>query len=217
MSDPYRSSLWKVFREELIELDGAACIKCGRKQADGALLQVHHKKYLPKRAPWEYPLELCETLCRRCHAAEHGKIPPVGGWELVGEEDLGGLYGTCDLCHAELRYVFYIQHPDWPPMAVGTVCCDALTGTKEASEKRRFDERLARFIKSKRWSVMEGRHRILQKGIEILIYPSEEGGYRLKINKTMGITVYPDVDSAKERGFEFIDSGAADSYFKTKA
>ena len=64
---------------------------------------------------------------------------------------------------------------------------------------------------------MEGRHRILQKGIEILIYPSEEGGYRLKINKTMGITVYPDVDSAKERGFEFIDSGAADSYFKTKA
>lgn len=64
---------------------------------------------------------------------------------------------------------------------------------------------------------MEGRHRILQKGIEILIYPSEEGGYRLKINKTMGITVYPDVDSAKERGFSVHRQRGRRLYFKTKA
>jgi hypothetical protein len=217
MSDPYRSSRWKSFREELIELDGAACVKCGRTQAAGAILQVHHKKYLPGKAPWEYPLELCETLCRRCHAAEHGEIPPVGGWEFVGEEDLGGLYGTCDLCHAELRHVFYIQHPDWPPMAVGTVCCDELTGTKEASERRKFDDRLARFKKSNRWGVMLGRHRIMQKGVEILIHPVEGGGYRIQMNKTKGRTVYPDLDSAKKRVFEFIESGEADSYFKGKA
>jgi hypothetical protein len=59
-----------------------------------------------------YPLELCETLCKRCHAAD-GEIPPVGGWECVGEDDLGGLYENCDLCHAELRYVFYVQQADW--------------------------------------------------------------------------------------------------------
>jgi hypothetical protein len=214
--NPYRGDRWAEFRQELIELDGAACVKCGRTGAEGAVLQVHHKKYLAGKAPWEYPLELCETLCRRCHAAEHGQIPPVGGWEFVGEDDLGGLYGTCDLCHAELRHIFYVQHPDWPPMAVGTDCCDMLTGTKIASEIRKHDSRLKRFKESPRWEEVGGCHFITQKRIDIQIFPAE-GGYRIRMNSTKGKATYPDLDAAKGRVFDFIESGEADAFFKNKS
>jgi len=216
VKNPYRDNRWAEFRKELIELDGAACVKCGWTATDGATLQVHHKKYIAGKAPWEYPLELCETLCKRCHAAEHGEIPPVGGWECVGEDDLGGLYGNCDLCHAELRYVFYVQHADWEPMGVGTVCCDYLTGTAVASEKRKYDDRLKRFKESTRWTEFGGRHRIKQKGIEIQVVPAE-GGFRVQMNSTKGRKNYPDLDAAKTRVFEFIESGEADMFFKDKS
>jgi len=199
-----------------MELDGAACVKCGRTAAGGVTLQVHHKKYIAGKAPWEYPLELCETLCKRCHAAEHGEIPPVGAWECVGEEDLGGLYGNCDLCHSELRYVFYVQHPDWQPMGVGTICCDVLTGTKLASGKRRYDDRLKRFKESARWIDEKGRHRIKQKGVEIQVVPAD-GGFLIQMNAIKGRKVYPDLHAAKARVFEFIESGEADDFFKKKS
>nr|VFK49489.1 MAG: hypothetical protein BECKTC1821D_GA0114238_10796 [Candidatus Kentron sp. TC] len=139
MKNKYRSNRWIEFREELIELDGGACVRCGRRRDDGAVLQVHHKEYLKGKAPWEYPFGFFETLCRRCHAEEHGKIRPESGWEYVGEDDLGGLYGNCERCATEIRYVFFVQHPKWEPMAVGTICCDDLTGTKLASDKRKYD------------------------------------------------------------------------------
>lgn len=216
MKNQYRSNRWIEFREELIELDGGACVRCGRTRDSGTVLQVHHKKYLPKKAPWEYPFELCETLCKRCHAEEHGVIRPESGWEYVGEDDLGGLYGTCDRCHTELRYIFFVQHPKWEPMAVGTVCCDDLTGTKIASDKRKFDDRLKRFMKSKRWTEESGSHIIKQKKITIQVIPSE-GEYRLKMNNTNGKKVYASLEAAKARVFEFIESGEADEFFARKA
>lgn len=215
MKNPYRSNRWVEFREELIELDGGACIRCGKTRGDGAVLQVHHKKYLTGKAPWEYPLELCETLCKRCHAEEHGVICPSSGWEYVGEDDLGGLYGNCDRCKTEIRYVFFVQHPNWEPMAVGTICCDDLTGTKIASEKRKYDERLTRFIKSKRWTEDGEQHLIKQKQIEIEIIPAT-GGYRIHMNTTKGKKTYPTLNAAKTRVFDFIESGEADGFFSPR-
>lgn len=215
MKNQYRSSRWITFREELIELDGQACVKCGRCREDGIVLQVHHKKYLPGKAPWEYPLDLCETLCKRCHAVEHGEISPATGWEYVGADDLGGLNGTCDLCHTEIRHVFYVQHPGWEPMAVGTYCCDMLTGTTLATESRRFDDRLKRFAKSTRWKDNGGTLSITQKGIEILIAPAN-GGFRIQMKDVKGKTDYPDIAAAKGKAFAFVESGAADNYFKKK-
>jgi hypothetical protein len=215
MKNQYRSNRWIEFREELIELDGGACVRCGRARDGGAILQVHHKKYLPGKAPWEYPFELCETLCKRCHAEEHGEIRPESEWEHVGEDDLGGLYGTCDRCHTELRYVFFIQHPKWEPMAVGTVCCDDLTGTKIASDKRKFDDRLKRFINSKRWSEKSGCHLIKQKQITIQVIPAN-GEYCVRMNNTKGKKVYVSIEAAKTRVFEFVESGEADKFFAKK-
>ncbi|MDP2143119.1 MAG: HNH endonuclease [Gallionella sp.] len=215
MKNQYRNNRWVAYREELIELDGGACVRCGRTREVGAILQVHHKKYIAGKAPWEYPYDLCETLCKRCHAVEHGEIRPEIGWEYVGEDDLGGLYGTCDRCGTSLRYVFFVQHPNWEPMSVGTVCCDDLTGTQIASEKRKYDDRLMRFIKSKRWSESDKRHLIKQKQIEIQIV-SANSGYSIHMNGIKGTKMYPTLDAAKERVFNFIESGEAEDYFKDK-
>ncbi len=216
MKNPYRKNRWVAYREELIELDGGACVRCGRSRENGTVLQVHHKKYIAGKAPWEYPYDLCETLCKRCHAVEHGEIRPDSGWEYVGEDDLGGLYGTCDRCGTDIRYVFFVQHQNWEPMAVGTVCCDDLTGTQIASEKRKYDDRLMRFIKSKRWSEAEGQHQIKQKQISIAII-QVNNGFRIHMNSTKGAKEYPTLDAAKARVFDFIESGEADGYFKSKA
>lgn len=215
MKNPYRSNRWVEFREELIELDGGACVRCGKTRQGGATLQVHHKKYLTGKAPWEYPFELCETLCKGCHAEEHGEIRPSSDWEYVGEDDLGGLYGACDRCNTAIRYVFFVQHKNWEPMAVGTVCCDDLTGTKIASDKRKYDERLTRFIKSTRWTEVERRHLIEQKHIEIELVPAI-GGYRIHMNTTKGKKIYPTLNAAKTMVFDFIESGKADDFFKSK-
>lgn len=92
----YSSREWKIFRENIIRLDGGACTVCGRTKIDGVILQVHHKKYIQGHKPWEYPAELCETLCQGCHASEHGVIPPKFGWEHIGYDDLGEPSGICE-------------------------------------------------------------------------------------------------------------------------
>jgi hypothetical protein len=211
----YRSNRWVEFREKRIKLDEGACVRCGRSREQGVVLQVHHKEYRPGKAPWEYPLELCETLCKGCHAKEHGEIPPSSEWEYVGEEDLGGIYGTCDLCHSELRYVFFVQHPRWEPMGVGTVCCDTLTGTPIASDKRKYENRLKRFINSEQWIAEADGHRITRKKIAIQVFPVD-GGYRVKMNNTEGRKVYSSLDAAKTRAFECIETGEADAFFSKK-
>lgn len=215
MKNQYRINRWIEFREELIELDGGACIRCGRKRADGAILQVHHKKYLFGKLPWEYPLELCETLCKKCHAEEHGEICPQSGWELVGEDDLGGLYGSCDRCNTEIRYEFFVQHPNWGAMTVGTICCDDLTGTKIASERRKYDDRLKRFMKSSRWSEVDGCYRIKQRQIVTKVIAAADG-YRIQMNAIIGKKIYPSLEAAKTKVFDFIESGQADDYFRNK-
>jgi len=216
MKSQYQSNRWISFREELIELDGGRCVRCNKGRSDGVVLQVHHRRYLPGKAPWEYPFELCETLCKRCHAEEHGEIRPDSGWEFVGQDDLGGLYGTCDRCGTDIRHVFFVQHPSWGPMSVGTVCCDDLTGTTVATESRKLDERLERFLSSTRWREEDGRHLIKQKQIEVQILPVT-GGFRILMNTIMGKTVYPTLDAAKTRVFRFIETGEADGYFSKKA
>lgn len=91
--NPYRSNQWKAFREQIIELDGRVCVRCGRNASAEVILHVHHKHYVAGRKPWEYPYNQCETLCSGCHAAEHGKIRPPFGWEHIGYEDLGDVIG----------------------------------------------------------------------------------------------------------------------------
>ncbi len=131
----YTKIEWKEFRDNVIESDGYKCTICGRDSTE-VTLQVHHKIYIEDKLPWEYGLENCETMCKGCHAAEHGIIKPKFGWKYVGEDDLEDLSGTCENCGASIRFVHVIYHAKWGFLDVGTLCCDNLTDTEIASNKR---------------------------------------------------------------------------------
>jgi len=212
MKDQYRNQKWINFREEVIELDGGVCVQCGKSRASGSVLQVHHKRYRKEKEPWDYPFELCETLCKACHAAEHGIIRPEHGWDYVGEDDLGGLYGNCERCNTEIRYVFYIQHPHWEPMTVGTMCCDDLTGTEIATDARKYKDRLKRFLTSTRWKREGDDYVIRQKQIDIRIFKTINN-YSIQMGTAKGSKEYVSVEQAKEKVFEFIESEEADAFF----
>lgn len=218
---PYRTADWAAFRAEVIRLDGGACLTCGRSQSDGAILQVHHKQYLPGHKPWEYAFELCETICSGCHAALHGHIPPKFGWEHIGWDDLEDLNGTCECCGTSIRYVFMLQHPKWRPMEVGEICCDNLTSSQVASgfmeSKRRYADRLKRFVGSSRWSVRPGDvHHIRQKKLNLEIVP-KDGSYLLRVDWQPGKLRFASVNEAKAKAFEIIESGKAQEYLASLA
>jgi len=221
--NPYRSADWHAFRREVIALDGGACNRCGSRADDGAVLQVHHKQYLVGRKPWEYPFQLCEAICRGCHAVEHGKIPPRTGWEFIGCDDLGDLSGSCDYCGEQIRHVFLVCHPAWSAMEVGTVCCDKLTSTDEASAHLtavvRMNTRRKTFVSSPRWYTdSQPFHTINQRTaagwkVQITVAPYR-GGYLLVIEGRSGKRVFPSVITAKAAAFDACESGEIDAWLR---
>lgn len=210
----YQCKCWQEFRIEVIELDGGRCKQCGRSEP-GVVLQVHHKKYIPGHNPWQYSYEDCETLCKGCHAAEHGIIPPKTGWHYLGYQDLGAVSANCELCGSNFRYQFFVFHKDWGSMQVGTYCCDALTGTEIASrqidKQNKYDGRKHRFIRSKRWMEISGRAILRQKGIRIEI--AETGGqFYIQLDCYPGRIKFDSLDGAKSHVFDIIEDGSAQSF-----
>lgn len=214
LSNLYRDKRWSDFREQIFEFDGYACVKCGRVRPE-VILQVHHKQYQSGKAPWEYPTGLCETLCKGCHAREHGEIRPSDGWDFIYEEDLGDLFGECDCCGTSIRYVFHIHHEHWEPIGVGTDCCDKLTGTDEATQFRknldRQRDRKKRFLCSKRWRLTKWGWVIRQgqRKIEII---SDRDKFRIYIDDVKGKKLFESIEQAKGFAFELIENGKAENY-----
>lgn len=54
MANLYAHKSWAAFRRQVIELDGSQYVECGRSRDDGVVLQIHHKRYISGRKPWEY-------------------------------------------------------------------------------------------------------------------------------------------------------------------
>lgn len=217
--DGYRSRDWQAFRRQVIRLDNHVCTVCGRSEKDGAILQVHHKRYIKGKKPWEYPYELCSALCKGCHAMEHGIIPPNFGWTHVGWDDLGELSGTCDCCGTSIRYVFLVQHENWHAMEVGEICCDNLTSTQVASDimesRRRYATRLKTFASSSRWREFQGTHAIRQKGFSLMVIPSDDA-FKIKVDGQLGLKVYATALDAKIAIFDLIETGILDAYKKRR-
>lgn len=217
----YRHANWVQFRNEVIKLHHGCCARCLRSAGlDDVVLQVHHKRYIRGRLPWEYETTDCEALCKGCHAAEHGHVMPRHGWNWVGVDDLGDLAGNCELCGTEIRYIYAIQHPAWSTMAVGTDCCDKLTQTREASEHHEkyikvIDAR-KRFVASKRWEVRaDGAYYIKQKGIHVEIrqYDNEFG---ISMNLIAGKQRFESLLDAKIKAFDSIRSGEAQEFLERR-
>jgi len=69
--DQLKDKRWKDRRMEILVRDRGRCVKCGTPHN----LQVHHRKYISGRQPWEYPDKLLVTLCRTCHERAEGIYP----------------------------------------------------------------------------------------------------------------------------------------------
>jgi hypothetical protein len=162
----------------------------------------------------------CETLCKGCHAEEHGKVTPQSGWELIGSDDLGGLNGNCELCGTELRYIFLIDHENWTAIAVGTDCCDKLTATNEASSFLdgyvKTNDRRKKFVSSTRWRQLNSSElTVSQKGIAVCISLSN-GKYRISMDGVTGRMEYESLIDAKIEAFNSIESGKASKYLESR-
>ena len=211
----YNHADWKRFRGEVIKLDGDRCVRCSRGRHD-VVLQVHHKRYIPGRKPWEYAHSECETLCKGCHAEEHGIIMPTSDWFLLGTDDLGGLNGNCELCGTALRYSYAIVHPSWGAMAVGTDCCDKLTGTTDASEHHdimlKDRGKLKRFVSSPSWKTLpSGEQSIIRGGIAVRIGEAD-GKFYIGLGPANGKAPHDSLIDAKIKALELIDTGEAATY-----
>ena len=170
------------------------------------------------KLPWEYGSENCETLCRGCHASEHGIIQLKIGWEFIGEEDSGEFSNQCENsgCGATIRHKFLISHPNWGFLEVGTVCCDNLTDSQIASNKKeamsRYRSRKVRFLKSKRWKNNDGKYSIKQSLFDVQFNELDENNYQLTIHKLKSKVKYESLELAKEAVFETIESGSLIDY-----
>ena len=214
----YLKGEWKKFRDSIIELDGNKCTQCGRSES-GVTLQVHHKRYIYGKLPWQYSPEDCITLCKGCHAAEHGIIMPKIGWEFVGMDDLGEPNGKCENenCGRPIRYIFIIFHKNWGTLEVGTICCDNLTDSELASNgkesRMKFEGRQKRFLKSKRWNIIGENYSIRQNKYNVDIVKKSNHDYTLKIHGLYSNRTYDPV-SAKIKAFEVIHSGILLKYLR---
>lgn len=222
----YRSKEWKAFRHRIFTRDSHTCVRCG-KTCDEAELHLHHKHYLPGRAPWDYPDDLLITLCKGCHAQEHGKIMPQSGWEYIAYNDLGDLAGECESCGTQLRYEHVIYHPAWGYLSVGENCANRLTCSEEASEyekyRRQTADKLYRFIKSSRWCHRKNGYFIDQKVYRIEVWDNCSY-FRLVISfydrskhdwvKLNSKRRYSRLDDAKIKAYQVIDSGELERHIK---
>jgi hypothetical protein len=173
--------------------------------------------------PWEYPHDACETLCRGCHAAEHGRIPPLTGWTFADGDDLGDLSGNCEYCGEPIRYVHLVIHPRWRPLEVGTVCCDKLTSTKEASDLERLiigtRQRRKRFASSPRWkpdgagAIVIAQRTAARFHLSVRVV-SDAGQFRIDVNGKHGRDRYPSQLEAKVAVFDLFESDKLDSWVK---
>jgi hypothetical protein len=98
---------WQKKRAEIWKRDNHTCQFCG---SDRHTLQVHHRYYVSRRAPWDYPDWSLVTSCKNCHKIEHGiAIDEIGYWEyLIGsicetEADLWSLHEAVDAFRCDMH------------------------------------------------------------------------------------------------------------------
>lgn len=150
----YLNKDWQRFSERVKRRDYCKCLQCGRGSSD-VVLQVHHDLYVAGKAPWEYALSDCRTLCKGCHAKEHGVIEPDRGWTMLSIHDLGSRNGVCERkgCGKKIQYEYLTYHPKWGYMVVGSTCIEHLTQEDRllSSNVVHMYKNISHFVHSSEW------------------------------------------------------------------
>lgn len=151
----YYNNKWYRFAETVKKRDNHRCLKCGRGH-NQVTLQVHHKFYMQGLEAWNYALSDCITLCKGCHARQHGIIEPNTGWILISVEDLGDLIGICQRkgCGTPIRYEHITYHPGWGYKSVGSTCVEHLTVEDQlkSGEVLKLFKKISDFVSESHWS-----------------------------------------------------------------
>ena len=74
-SDLLNTVDWDIRRHQIFKRDNYTCQGCGC--VNKKSLEVHHKKYIENRLPWDYPDEDLITLCCDCHSVKHTGTPSL--------------------------------------------------------------------------------------------------------------------------------------------
>lgn len=203
---------WRDFSAKVKRRDGHRCLRCSR-GADEVVLQVHHERYIEGKAPWEYALSDCRTLCKGCHAREHQLIEPDSGWTLLAITDLGGLEGICERNHCgnTIRYAHQTYHPAAGYKIVGSTCIEHLTREDQllSSSVVRLYKNISEFVHASQWK--EGMSKKGKRYIattyrhhSIRIYGDENRYAYQLVFKEKGVKwhTYADVVPLPNRGME---------------
>ncbi len=99
---------------------------------------------------------------------------PKTGWQCVKITDLGKPVGICEMCgHQIIRYVHFMQHPDYRTLKVGCVCAGKMEGDIEKAKKREQElknkeARRETFLK-REWKVSKNQNRYLKIKDHLLV------------------------------------------------
>jgi len=102
-SERLRDPRWQKKRLATLEAAGWMCENCGDKEST---LNVHHKRYLKGKMPWEYDKEWLAVLCEGCHGEEHSRsalldqvlaFAPVGSIGQIAGLAAGYLDASVDI------------------------------------------------------------------------------------------------------------------------
>lgn len=66
-SEKLRDPRWQKKRLEVFQRDEFICQICLDSEST---LNIHHKRYIPGKEPWDYDLNDLVTLCEICHGSE---------------------------------------------------------------------------------------------------------------------------------------------------
>lgn len=150
----YRNYKWIEFSDYVKKRDNYKCQSCMRSQGE-VVLQVHHEIYKKGKLIWEYALSDCITLCKGCHAREHGLIEPTSGWTLLSIDDLGELNGICERknCNTSIRYEHIAYHPQWGYKAVGSECIKFLTEEDKLKSRQylKLYKKISKILNTSTW------------------------------------------------------------------
>lgn len=152
----YTNQEWLDYSKKVRDRDGNKCLQCGRNDSQ-VCLQVHHQKYIRNKLIWEYALSDCVTLCKGCHAREHGILEPSHGWTLLSIEDSGDLNDICERpkCVQRIRYLHEAYHPKVGTRIVGSTCIDFLTQEDKliSGELLKIYKKISKLVEKSHWDM----------------------------------------------------------------
>lgn len=216
MSKFYRSKQWQEFRSQVLDADDNRCCKCDRTKKGNVVLQVHHKRYVTGRKPWEYPLCDVQTLCRGCHGAVHRFWPPKTDWDYLFEMDRIGEGVECDLCGRELRYVHMVWHPDWGELEVGEGCAATLTQRGRQDNDDDETQRFETFRHRRHWDIQDRIAQRIHLGVLIQIIQRSDDRWCISMNgATSVLKSFSSCELAQRHAHDALLSGKADEWLSS--